>query len=584
MNTYNPETDRLLKELNSLTGLQSVKQSIQEIVDLETVNQLRKNEGLTFKKQTLHMLFTGNPGTGKTTVARLVGKIFYSLGILKKDTFKEVGRNDLVGQYVGHTADKTDKVVKSALDGVLFIDEAYALSRGSRNDYGNEAIDTIVPLMENYRDRLIVILAGYSGEMEDFMRANSGLDSRIAYKIEFPDYTGEELFQIFLDMCKSDGKSDGWICSKKAEEKVRKTLIAIYKNRNENFGNGRDVRNFLEEMVRQQAKRVVRDGLSTRQELITFSTEDIPDISEPSFNNDGQTDFSSDFNESNEPPQDISNNPPTPDRPLLLGILADVSLSMVKSINNRDDIVQNRFEGFRSSLHKVIDRAKDICKEKSSDNIKPLMKVFVLGFGFGNPLSFILGDDCTKKVRDLFELSNSSQTVIPINKLIDEWENYESHIDKLIRNMCGETPMGEAFEIAEERLLSEFQNNAYYENPILFILSDGVPTDATSEEVIEIAKRLKSFGTIIISCYVTDKNVARPKYLYNKPDKTWDEGAKLLFDCASIPPKNSAFYGYFNELEWETNENSGRLFAQINETQFLEDFLQSVISPLKNFK
>jgi len=267
--------EHLLKELNSLIGLQSVKQSVREIADFQIANRKRKESGAKCKNdQTLHMLFTGNPGTGKTTVARLVGKIFKSIGILKKGTFKEVGRNDLVGQYIGHTSDKTTKVIESALDGVLFIDEAYALSRSHDEiDYGRETIDTLVPLMENYRDRLVVILAGYSDEMQSFLKANSGLSSRIAYKIEFPDYTGDDLFQIFLDMC----QKNEWICPKDVQEKIHNILITAYRNRNKNFGNGRDVRNYYEKIIRQQSKRVVRDNLSTRQELTIFLTDDVPE-------------------------------------------------------------------------------------------------------------------------------------------------------------------------------------------------------------------------------------------------------------------------------------------------------------------
>ena len=155
--------------------------------------------------ETLHMIFSGNPGTGKTTVARLVGKIFKALGLLRQGHFTEVVRRDLVAEYVGQTAIKTAEVVKSALDGVLFVDEAYALTRGSSaNDFGPEAIDTLVPALENYRDRMVAIFAGYSREMEQFIAANPGIESRVAYRIEFPDYSGREMLQIFLSMCRRD--------------------------------------------------------------------------------------------------------------------------------------------------------------------------------------------------------------------------------------------------------------------------------------------------------------------------------------------------------------------------------------------
>ena len=218
------------------------------------------------------MLFTGNPGTGKTTIARLVGGIFKALGILRKGQFVEVDRSKLVAGYVGQTAEKTTQAVESAQDGVLFIDEAYALSRSdSGNDFGREAIDTLVPLIENHRDRLIVIFAGYSREMAEFMKANSGIQSRIAYNIEFPDYSGEEMLQIFLLMCDKQGR----ICQQDVQASLQEIFIDAYKNRGDNFGNGRDVRNFYEKMVRKFKSRIVKLDL-TGEAIKTFALEDIP--------------------------------------------------------------------------------------------------------------------------------------------------------------------------------------------------------------------------------------------------------------------------------------------------------------------
>jgi len=275
-------------------------------------------------------------------------------------------------------------------------------------------------------------------------------------------------------------------------------------------------------------------------------------------------------------PQSMSSDRPTADHPLLLGILVDVSGSMfIRAIKNRDDVVQNRFDSFRSSLHKILDKAKD---EKEVYWVK----VFAIGFGFGNPLSFLRGDTDKTKVRDLFELPNSDRKIVSMNDLIDDRQTYENHVEKLVKKMGGTTPMGEAFKLTEERLLYELQRNAYHPNPVIFVISDGVPTDVSSQEVKEIARRIKEMGAIIISCYVTDKNVVKAKYLFNKPDQTWDEGAKLMFECASIPPKDSELYERFYEHGWETNNHSGKLFAQINESEFLDDFMESVIRPLKN--
>lgn len=267
---------QLLQELESLIGLDSVKIAVKEIVDTQIANQRLCEAGLVANIETSvgHMLFTGNPGTGKTTVARLIGKIFKELGVLQKGHFTETNRRDLVAGYVGQTAEKTAKVIELAMDGVLFIDEAYALSRGSSsNDFGREAIDTLVPMMENNRSRLVVILAGYSREMEEFMDANSGIASRISYTINFPDYTGEEMHAIFLGMCKKDNRR----CPNDVSQKVLEVFQQMYQERGANFGNGRDVRNFYEKMVKRQKTRIVRDNL-TGVAMVTFVVADIPPI------------------------------------------------------------------------------------------------------------------------------------------------------------------------------------------------------------------------------------------------------------------------------------------------------------------
>jgi SpoVK/Ycf46/Vps4 family AAA+-type ATPase len=278
---YRSESDRdpenlenLLQELDSLVGLTEVKEKIYEIINSERGDQYLREMG---KEQAVgttsrHMVFLGNPGTGKTTVARLIGRIFRCLGLLAKGDFHEVSRRDLVGQYVGHTAEKTTQVVESALDGVLFVDEAYALARGGYPaDFGREAIDTLVPMMENYRDRLIVIFAGYSREMQEFINANSGIESRIGYEITFPDYQPSQLHAIFLYLCQQYGR----ICPESVSQEVATRLQTMYEQRSRTFGNGREVRKFYEHMVQRQKNRLVRYNL-TGEDMLTFSCEDIP--------------------------------------------------------------------------------------------------------------------------------------------------------------------------------------------------------------------------------------------------------------------------------------------------------------------
>lgn len=261
---------QLLQQLDNMIGLHNVKQRVYELVDTERAKQLRKAAGRDFANsvETRHMLFIGNPGTGKTTVARIVGEIFKALGLLRKGHFVEVGYSDLVAEYVGQTAPKTKKVVESALDGVLFIDEAYSLA-GSH--FGLEAIDTLVPMMENQRHRLVVIFAGYSLEMEEFIDANSGIASRIGDRIEFPDYNSTELFRIFMGLCAQNQIN----CPEKVANKLREIFNRMFATRHRNFGNGREVRIFYEKMLRQLDKRIVRENLS-KEAMFTFAISDIP--------------------------------------------------------------------------------------------------------------------------------------------------------------------------------------------------------------------------------------------------------------------------------------------------------------------
>ncbi len=274
---------------------------------------------------------------------------------------------------------------------------------------------------------------------------------------------------------------------------------------------------------------------------------------------------------------------PTSEYPLLVGILVDVSWSMTTSIKNIDDKVQNRFEGFRESLHKVVDSTKEICQQEEPEQISPLIKLFALGFGFGNPVSFILRGDSGNRVRDLLVLENTSECTTTVSQLINDWNLYEKNIESMSKSMFGDTPMGEALRRAEERLDEELSKNFYYKEPILFILSDGLPTDVSADEILELTERLQEKGIIIVSCYVTEKNLTKPRCLHGVAEESWEEGAQLMFNCASIPSSTSPFYSYFRELDWEIQEN-GRLFAQINETEFLEEFLRVIISPLIGHK
>lgn len=241
-----------MKELDQLIGLESVKQYIRDLKTFIEVQQIRKTMGNNQSYQTLHMIFTGNPGTGKTTVARIIAQILKELKVVSKGHLVEVTREDLVEGYIGQTAKKTRNVIEKAKGGILFIDEAYTLSRGGQQDFGKEAIDTLVKAMEDYRHDLVVILAGYTKEMEEFLKTNSGLRSRFPNKIEFPDYTAEELLAIAKEMMK---KEQYYI-----NEETEKELLTILerkqiKGKNDE-GNGRLVRNLLQQAALNHAKRI----------------------------------------------------------------------------------------------------------------------------------------------------------------------------------------------------------------------------------------------------------------------------------------------------------------------------------------
>lgn len=265
--------EEALKRLNELEGLGTVKKKVSDWVDQIKVFRLRKQRGLPVPDMSYHLVFTGNPGTGKTTVARLMAQIYCALGVLKEGHLVEVDRSGLVAGYVGQTAVKTKDVLKKAYGGVLFIDEAYSLVGGGSNDFGQESIDAILKEMEDKRDNLVVIVAGYDKPMEKFINSNPGLRSRFKNFIHFPDYTGEELYNIFARMCSKDSYSLDSDASKALSLHFEK----MYRKRNENFGNGRDVRNLYETIVTRQSGRVARMSDPTDAEMMTLTLSDLPD-------------------------------------------------------------------------------------------------------------------------------------------------------------------------------------------------------------------------------------------------------------------------------------------------------------------
>ena len=264
--------DELMAELDGLIGLDGVKREVRSLINLIKVRAMRKEHGLKVMDMSFHMVFTGNPGTGKTTVARLVAKIYKQLGFLSQGQLIETDRSGLVAGYVGQTAGKVTEVVKSALGGILFIDEAYALARkGMDNDFGREAIDTLVKLMEDNRDDLVVIVAGYTDEMHDFLTSNPGLISRFNKYIDFPDYTDDEL----MDILAMNAKRQGYTVDEDAAGEVRAMLEGMSVGDRMDFGNARGMRNTLEKLVQAQADRLaVARGEITRDMLCAITRED----------------------------------------------------------------------------------------------------------------------------------------------------------------------------------------------------------------------------------------------------------------------------------------------------------------------
>ena len=261
------------KELDELIGLEDVKEEVRSLANFVKVQKMRQEKGLKTPKMSYHLVFTGSPGTGKTTVARIVARIYKDLGILKQGHTVETDRSGLVAEYVGQTAIKTNALVDSALNGVLFIDEAYALVPDANNsgDYGQEAISTLLKRMEDDRDRLVVIIAGYPKEMERFIDSNPGLKSRFNRYIKFPDYTAEELYRIFLMYT----KKNEYTLSQEAGVYLRERLEDVVEHKTRNFGNARYVRNVFEKSIQHQANRVSRIKSPKDKDLTEITKEDL---------------------------------------------------------------------------------------------------------------------------------------------------------------------------------------------------------------------------------------------------------------------------------------------------------------------
>ncbi|MCQ2313311.1 MAG: DUF4236 domain-containing protein [Paludibacteraceae bacterium] len=259
-------------ELKNLIGLASVKEEVETLTNFIKVQQARAAKGIKTASASYHCVFTGNPGTGKTTVARILAKIYKQLGVVSKGHLVETDRAGLVAEYVGQTAVKTNKIIDSALDGVLFIDEAYSLVQGGQSDYGKEAIATLLKRMEDDRDRLIVIIAGYTKEMKDFIDANPGLQSRFNRYIEFPDYSAEDLLLIFTKHAQK--------CEYKISDEAKAMLKTYFEDKvahkDKNFGNGRFARNIFEKAMELQANRLAREVSLTSEKLVEILPADLP--------------------------------------------------------------------------------------------------------------------------------------------------------------------------------------------------------------------------------------------------------------------------------------------------------------------
>lgn len=268
----NEELLTLMEEIDAMVGLEPVKKEIHNLVNLMRMRVLRKAKGLEIPNISMHLVFTGNPGTGKTIMARKIAQIYKCLGILSTGVFVETERSGLVAGYMGQTAEQVRKKVEEAKGGVLFIDEAYTLSNsGNEGDYGQEAIDTLLKFMEDLREDFVLIVAGYPREMEQFLKSNPGLKSRFNKYIYFDDYSAEELYQIFLQLCK---KND-YVLDNAAEDSLLYIITDMVAKKGREFANARDIRNYFEKVITNQANRVMEECISDTEQLVQIKMKDL---------------------------------------------------------------------------------------------------------------------------------------------------------------------------------------------------------------------------------------------------------------------------------------------------------------------